>query len=222
MLTHPQEQEFNRRFVAESAENLAGFVPLTRNNRIDCCFESSNMLIGGSSWRAERSHQLSHGNGNAHTVRPDSSKTAQPALVASAEMGEGDGNVGLFSIPDDTGGTGDADGDESAQSAAQQITAAISAATAQAREAAAAMLESLPLGMTGALGSLFGLGDDARAETLSDLDDDTPRLSDLVFEAVGSTVTGAPIELGADCWRCSLRCCRQMTIRIPAGRKMAT
>ncbi len=69
---------------------------------------------------------------------------------------------------------GDADGDEEAgQSAAQQIAAAT-----QSREAAAAVFESLPRGMTCALGSLFGLADDSDSEPGTVVADNTPRLSD--------------------------------------------
>ena len=65
---------------------------------------------------------------------------------------------------------GDADGDEEA---GQQIAAAT-----QSKEAAAAVFESLPRGMTCALGSLFGLADDSDSEPGTVVADNTPRLSD--------------------------------------------
>ena len=86
-----------------------------------------------------------------------------PNGVARAIVAKGAGTNG-----------GDAGGDEEAgQSAAQQI-----AASAQSREAAAAVFESLPRGMTCALVSLFGLADDSDSEPDAVVADNTPRLSD--------------------------------------------
>jgi disulfide oxidoreductase YuzD len=122
-----------------------------------------------------------------------------PAL-ASAEQGEGDGNVGIFSVAS-TAGSSDSDsddGDENAQSAAEQIGAAIAAAAAEARAAAAAVLNALPQGLSGAIAGLFGLGTPEDGDDPNEPEDDGPKLSDLIFEAVGGSLTGAPVKLGEE------------------------
>ena len=121
-----------------------------------------------------------------------------PAL-ASGESGEGDGNVGIFSVASTAGSTdSDSDDDNDAQSAADQIGAAIAAAAAEAKAAAAAVLNALPQGLAGAIAGLFGLGTDTDVDDPNDPEDDGPKLSDLIFEAVGGSLTGAPIKLGEE------------------------